>query len=139
MGCDQNTIEYTKFMFPANQVMKFCIGGENLDTKLQVLPLPKTYRVPNMWKIAVVTPIPKEGDDEVPNNNRPISLLPVLSKVCERVAHNQFSSYLLSRDHLSCKQSGNKQWHSTETSLIHTTDTILSAIDKKKINRSCST
>ena len=88
---------------------------------------------PNMWKIAVVTPIPKEGDDEVPNNNRPISLLPVLSKVCERVAHNQFSSYLLSRDHLSCKQSGNKQWHSTETSLIHTTDIILSAIDKKKL------
>ena len=88
---------------------------------------------PNVWKIAVVTPIPKEGDDEVPNNNRPISLLPVLSKVCERVAHNQFSSYLLSRDHLSCKQSGNKQWHSTETSLIHTTDTILSAIDKKKL------
>ena len=88
---------------------------------------------PNMWKIAVLTPIPKEGDDEVPNNNRPISLLPVLSKVCERVAHNQFSSYLLSRDHLSCKQSGNKQWHSTETSLIHTTDTILSAIDKKKL------
>ena len=88
---------------------------------------------PNMWKIAVVTPTPKEGDDEVPNNNRPISLLPVLSKVCERVAHNQFSSYLLSRDHLSCKQSGNKQWHSTETSLIHTTDTILSAIDKKKL------
>ena len=32
-------------MFPANQVIKFCIGGENLDTKLQVLPLPKTYRV----------------------------------------------------------------------------------------------
>ena len=75
---------------------------------------------PNMWKIAVVTPIPKEGDDEVPNNNRPISLLPVLSKVCERVAHNQFSSYLLSRDHLSCKQSGNKQWHSTETSFRST-------------------
>ena len=86
----------------------------------------------------MTTSFPKEGDDEVPNNNRPISLLPVLSKVCERVAHNQFSSYLLSRDHLSCKQSGNKQWHSTETSLIHTTDTILSAIDKK-INRSCST
>ena len=32
-------------MFPANQVMKFCIGGENLDTKLQVLRLPKTFRV----------------------------------------------------------------------------------------------
>ena len=32
-------------MFPANQVMKFCIGGENLDTKLQVLRLPKTFQV----------------------------------------------------------------------------------------------
>ena len=33
------------FMFLANQLMKFCIGGENLDTKLQVLPLPKTLQV----------------------------------------------------------------------------------------------
>ena len=32
-------------MFLANLLMKFCIGGENLDTKLQVLPLPKTFRV----------------------------------------------------------------------------------------------
>ena len=30
---------------------------------------------PNIWKIAVVTPIPKEGDDKVPNNDRLISLL----------------------------------------------------------------
>lgn len=36
------------------------------------------------------TPIPKQGNHELPNNNRPISLLPVLSKVCERVAYNQF-------------------------------------------------
>ncbi|CAB4004315.1 Hypothetical predicted protein [Paramuricea clavata] len=35
---------------------------------------------PNTWKIAEVTPIPKEGDHELANNNRPISLLPVLSK-----------------------------------------------------------
>ena len=63
---------------------------------------------------------------------RPTSLLPVLSKVCERVAHNQLTSYLLSRDRLSSKQSGNKQWHSTQTSVIQTTDEILNAIDKKK-------
>ena len=42
---DQDTIEYAKFMFLANQLMKFCIGGENLDTKLQVLPFPRTFRV----------------------------------------------------------------------------------------------
>ena len=43
------------------------------------------------------------------------------------------SSYLLSNDTLSKTQSGNKKWHSCETSVIETTDTILNAIDKKKL------
>ena len=34
---------------------------------------------------------------------------------------------------LSVHQSGNKTWHSTETSLIHSTDSILKAIDQKKV------
>ena len=45
----------------------------------------------NVWKIAEVKPIPKERDHEIANNNRPIPLLPILSKVCERVAHNIIS------------------------------------------------
>ena len=88
---------------------------------------------PSKWKTAEVTPILKEGDHEQANNNRPISLLPVLSKVCERVVHNQLTSYLQSNDTLSKSQSGNKRWHSCETSVIETTDTILNAIDKKKL------
>lgn len=88
---------------------------------------------PSKWKTAVVTPIPKEGDQEQVNNNRPISLTPVLSKVCERVVHNQLTSYLQSNDTLLKSQSGNKRWHSCETSVIETTDTILNAIDKKKL------
>ena len=73
---------------------------------------------PFAWKAAEVTPIPKAGDN-IPNNNWPILLLPVLSKVCERVAHNQLS--------------GNKQWHSMETSVIQTTDEILSAMGLCKV------
>ena len=50
---------------------------------------------PIAWKIAEVTPIPKDKEHpEVANNNRTISLLPVLSKVCERVAYNQLVEYL---------------------------------------------
>lgn len=49
---------------------------------------------PLKWKTAKVTPIPKDGDHEQANNKRPISLLPVLSKVCERVVHDQLTSYL---------------------------------------------
>ena len=88
---------------------------------------------PRSWKLAVVSPILKDGNHEEPNNNRPISLLPILSKVCERVALNQIMLYLMSNERLSTRQSGNKELHSTETSLIRTTDAILSAIDEKKI------
>ena len=41
---------------------------------------------PSNWKISEKIPIPKEGDHELAKNNRPISPLPFLSKVCERVA-----------------------------------------------------
>ena len=88
---------------------------------------------PSAWKMAEITPIPKECDHEQANNNRPISLLPMLSKVCEKVVLNQVVSYLDINKRLSTEQSGNKKYHSTETSLIETTDTFLHAIDKKEV------
>ena len=79
-----------------------------------------------------MSPILKDGNHEEPNNNRPLSLLPILSKVCERVALNQITPYLMSNERLSTRQSGNKKSHSTETSLIRTTAAILNTIDEKK-------
>ena len=46
------------------------------------------------WKSAVVIPSLKSGDPNEPENTRPISLLPVMSKVCERAAHTQFMDFL---------------------------------------------
>ena len=66
---------------------------------------------PLIWKTAEVTPIFKQGDHEKPENNRLISLLPILSKVCERIALNQFVQYLELNKRLSSTQSGNKQFH----------------------------
>ena len=91
---------------------------------------------PTARKIAEVVPIPKTDDYELANNNRPISLLPVLSKVCERVVHKQVDSYLIFKDRLASTQSGNKRHHSTETSIIHSNDFILNAMDNKKLTAS---
>ena len=88
---------------------------------------------PEVWKTAEITPIPKQGNHELSNNNRAISLLPALSKVCERVAYNQFVTYLTTKERLTTKQSGDKKWFSTETSLLHTTDAFLKGIDDKKL------
>jgi hypothetical protein len=44
---------------------------------------------------------------EVAANNRPLSMLKVLSKIGEKVALNQFSGFLNRADSLSFQQSGN--------------------------------
>ena len=69
----------------------------------------------SIWKLAEVIPLHKEGDDEVASNNRPISLLATLSKICDKVVLSQFKEYLIKRNLLSKHQSGNRENHSTET------------------------
>ena len=89
-----------------------------------------SHTFPTAWKEAEVIPIVKDGDHKVASNNRPISLLAIASKVCEKIVLEQFSSYLISKNLLS-HQSGNKKLHSTETLNIFSTDTMLEAMDKK--------
>ena len=91
----------------------------------------KAAAFPKAWKVAEVISVPKEGNSEEPANNRLISLLPILSKVSERLAHKQFVEFLTTDDILSTYQSGNRKMHSTETALVNVTDNILKAIDEK--------
>ena len=93
-----------------------------------------TCSFPTAWKEAEVGPILKKGDHEVASNNRPLSLLPVAAKVCEKIFLEQFSKYLIINNRLSPQQSGNKKSHSTETLDIYITDCMLDAMDKKKIS-----
>ena len=93
-----------------------------------------TSTFPNVWKEAEVIPLLKEGDHEEASNNRPLSLLAVASKVCEKVVLNQFSSYLSMNSRLTSHQSGNRKHHSTETLNILVSDTILEAMHKSRLS-----
>ena len=84
-------------------------------------------------KKSVIVPHLKDGDHEVPNNNRPISLLPVLSKVAERIALIQFNDFLTTQDKLTQHQSRNRKNHSTETLSLLVTDHIFRAIDQQQL------
>ncbi|CAB4008338.1 Hypothetical predicted protein, partial [Paramuricea clavata] len=79
------------------------------------------------WKEAEVIPLLKDGNHEEASNNRPLSLLTFLSKICEKVALNQFGSYLMKNKKLSTHQSGNKKHHSCETL------NLLTAMDGKLV------
>ena len=88
---------------------------------------------PRAWKQGEVVPHLKDGDHELPNNNRPISLLLVLSKVVERIALCQFNNYLIKNNRLTSHQNGNRKFHSTETLSLLVSDHICKAMDKKQI------
>ena len=90
-------------------------------------------KYPDAWKFAEVIPLLKEGDHEVASNNRPLSLLAVASKICDKVVLNQFSAYLFSNGRLSSHQSGNKKLHSTKTLSLFMADHLLEAMDKKNL------
>jgi hypothetical protein len=88
---------------------------------------------PLAWKKSVAIPILKEWDYEIPNNNLPVSLLTVASKICERAALNQLMEYMSQKGCLTEHQSGNKKMHSTETLNILVSDMILDAMDRKEL------
>ena len=86
---------------------------------------------PSRWKVAKVIPLFKKGDKSLPDNYRPISLLPVVSKVLERVIHIQLSNHLKKYALLAQEQSGFRPLHSTQTTLVRVTDDWLNAMGRQ--------
>ena len=69
---------------------------------------------------AKVTYIHKDGDKYDVNNQRPVSVLPVLS--IEQAVYNQLNNFLTDNNILNCCQSGFRSNHSTFTTLIDVSD-----------------
>ena len=88
---------------------------------------------PNQWKISRISPIPKISKPLELNDYRPISILPVLSKVYERIILSQIVTYIESHHLLSEKQSGFRKGHSTITTALKLRDDILKAMNKGEI------
>ena len=123
-GYDKVSVRVLKDSLPATLPAITTIMNNSFNTK--------TFA--RSWKIAEVTPVLKSGDSEEPCNHRSISLLPVLSKVSERLVHRQFVDFLSANKKLAKTQSGNHKLHSTETALLCVTDDLLRAMDDKKVS-----
>ena len=83
---------------------------------------------PQAWKEALVIPVYKKGCVTDPGNYRPIALLPIVSKVLERIVHNKLSSFL--SPWLSKKQSGFRKADGTVPQLVRLTQQWSEGIDR---------
>ena len=89
---------------------------------------------PEDWKVARVSPVYKAGTKSDPNNYRPISVVPIVAKIFEKLVHNQLYRYLATNNLLANNQSGFRSLHSTLTALIDANNSWCVNIDKGLIN-----
>ena len=82
----------------------------------------KLGELPDEWKIARVSPIPKSRNKSDPGNYRPISLLSVLSKLLEKHIRNLLLDHLQCHYPLSDQQWGFTRGRSTTSALLAATD-----------------
>ena len=86
---------------------------------------------PDKLKIAKVTPIYKSDDKKVISNYRPISVLPIFSKLLEKLMHKRLLAYLTTKNILVDNQYGFREKHSTYMGILNLIDQVTEAIDNR--------
>ena len=93
----------------------------------------QTGKIPKAWKLAKIIPIYKSKQKNLMCNYRPISLLPTLSKVLEKVVHNRLYTFCMKQNVLYENQFGFRKGHSTEHAILNFVAKVVNAMDNKKL------
>ena len=114
----------SKFLRDGAEVLVLPLGNiTNLSTKLSTFP--------EEYKIAKLKPILKKGARTDPKNYRLISLLPLVSKIIEKLIHFQIEDYLNKKRQIYMYRSGFRTNHSTDLCLAQLIDFIATGMDKQ--------
>ena len=89
---------------------------------------------PDEWKCSKVIPLFKQGERHDPNNYRPISIIPVVAKVFERIIYDQVKAFIDENKLFFKSQSGFRSLHSTVTALLEATNDWAYNIDCGNVN-----
>ena len=90
-------------------------------------------KCPNSLKIAKVVPVFKRKDDaSLLTNYRPISLLPSISKILEKIIHKRLYIFLQVNGLLIPNQFGFRKGHSTDLAIIQLLDKITESFANKE-------
>ena len=92
----------------------------------------ETGVVPSEWKVAKVIPLYKSGSQAEIDNYRPISILPTLSKILEKIVYKQLMAHFERHNLLFEYQFGFRPNRSTELAVTYFTDFIRKEADSGK-------
>ena len=87
---------------------------------------------PSELKIAKIIPLFKSGDAQVLSNYRPISILPSISKIVERLVYNRLYNFISKHDTLYANQYGFRTNHASYMAALNLTDKIAQGLDTNK-------
>ena len=107
-------ITYNKYLTALNHVL-------NLSLQQGIFP--------NELKLARVIPLFKADDCMLINNYRPVSILPLFSKIYERIMYNRLWSFIKKHNLLYKYQFGFREKHGTDVAVIVLIDKIMSAFN----------
>ena len=104
----------------------FLINGAYISNTQIIAEEFNSYFVCKCWAF-------KKNEDYLLENYRPISVLPIISKVLERVMHIQLTNYFSSKNILYNHQYGFRNSHSTELASLEFVDRIFNNMDNNEI------
>lgn len=87
---------------------------------------------PSKLKITKIKPLYKKGAPTIISNYRPVALLPVISKLYEKVMYNRLVEHLDQNKLFDGEQHGFKSGHSTVSAITDFIDSVISALDEGK-------
>ena len=106
----------------------------SLDPFLHIINFSLTTgKYPRLWKHSIVIPIPKQSGSSTLNSLRPISLIPFLSKVFEKLCFDQLLRHFKHIEAIPKFQSGFRPGHSSTTALLHMSTLSYRAMDKRNV------
>ena len=117
----------------SNKLLKLIKNGILVPLTLIMNQAIENGIFPERLKIAKVIPLFKTNEDYLFENYKPISVLPSLSKILERVMHSQLVSYFSRFNLFYDKQYGFRSSHSTELAALEITNRIINSMDKKEV------
>ena len=114
----------------SNKIKRLCSEGLYKPFTSLINTSFRLGQYPSAWKLANVLPLFKKDDRQLTINYLPVSLLPSLSKICEKVAFFYLFNFLNMTCFFYKFQSGFRPWDSTLMQLVNIVHEIYEALEE---------